>query len=341
MKKMLPPFKFWALQNFPFIEYDFDALTNYEIMCKIVEYINKVALKTNEIGEEMQNIIDWFNDLDVQDEIDNKLDEMVEDGTLAEIINEEIFNELNTIVQADTLTLNDECKIYFPYRGNNAGDATIIQNAGKTILIDIGVNANALIQWLVAKNITKLDYVIISHYHYDHVGQDNAAGFVALLNSESIDTSECIFYLPHKGIDWTQVTSDDKTATMANESAIKNAIIAKGLTYVEPDNLQLLVLSPICHLKFMNIGSSYYNNYYGLESNQYNNFSMVVELKHNNRYSLFTGDITTPAENNISNIINQPDVLKAPHHDLEPDSSALFLRKLTTKVMMVFEWIEM
>ena len=30
--KKLPPFKFFMLQNFPFIEYDFDALTNYELM---------------------------------------------------------------------------------------------------------------------------------------------------------------------------------------------------------------------------------------------------------------------------------------------------------------------
>ena len=36
----LPPFKWYVLQNFPFIEADFDAITNYQLLCKIVEYLN-------------------------------------------------------------------------------------------------------------------------------------------------------------------------------------------------------------------------------------------------------------------------------------------------------------
>ena len=32
----LPPFKGWVLENFPFIGADFDAMTNYQMMCKIV-----------------------------------------------------------------------------------------------------------------------------------------------------------------------------------------------------------------------------------------------------------------------------------------------------------------
>lgn len=338
MNKPLPPFKWFALQNFPFIEYDFDAITNYELMCKIVEYVKEIALKTNTLGAEVENLINWFNNLDVQDEVDNKLDEMAEDGTLAEIINEEIFNELNSIVQSDTLTLNDECKIYFPYRGENTGDCSIIQNSNKTIIIDVGVNGNALISWLVAKQITKIDYIIISHYHNDHVGGENASGLIDLLDSSAIDTSDCVFYLPHKGIDWSQIIAAEKAGIMANESAIKNAITSKGLTYIEPDNLDELVLNSICKLKFMNIGSTYYVGYYGLTHNEYNNFSMVVELQHNNRFALFTGDIVEQAQSNMASIINQPDVLKAPHHDLEPQSSAPFLKKMTCKVMMFFEW---
>lgn len=44
----LSPFKLWTLQNFPFIAEDFDALTNYELMCKIVEKINEIINLTNE-----------------------------------------------------------------------------------------------------------------------------------------------------------------------------------------------------------------------------------------------------------------------------------------------------
>ena len=98
----LPPFKWYVLQNFPFIEADFDAITNYQLLCKIVEYLNLNITKTNELGTQVEALTNWFNNLDVQDEIDNKLDEMTEDGTLAEIINEQIFSDLNTQVQTNT-----------------------------------------------------------------------------------------------------------------------------------------------------------------------------------------------------------------------------------------------
>lgn len=80
--KKLTPFKMCVLQNFPFIEADFDALTNYELMCKIVEYLNKV----NENVNILSNIVEKISQLDIQEEVNKKLDEMVEDGTLEQII---------------------------------------------------------------------------------------------------------------------------------------------------------------------------------------------------------------------------------------------------------------
>lgn len=107
MYKKLPPFKWFVLQNFPFIEEDFDAITNYQLLCKIVEYLNLNIDRTNELGEQVEALTNWFNDLDVQDEIDNKLDEMAEGGQLAEIINQQIFTELNNQVQANADDISD------------------------------------------------------------------------------------------------------------------------------------------------------------------------------------------------------------------------------------------
>ena len=81
----LTPFKFFCLTNFPFIEEDFDALTSYGLLCKIVEYLNNVIDTTNAIGtktEELTNafnelkdyVDNYFTNLDVQEEINNKLD---------------------------------------------------------------------------------------------------------------------------------------------------------------------------------------------------------------------------------------------------------------------------
>ena len=93
----LPLFCRCVIQNFPFIEEDFDALTNYELICKVVEYLNKVIASQNEVidvannlSESFQQLHDYvanyFDNLDVQEEINNKLDAMVEAGTLQEII---------------------------------------------------------------------------------------------------------------------------------------------------------------------------------------------------------------------------------------------------------------
>ena len=99
----LTPFKMQVLQSFPFIDEDFDALTNYELLCKVVDYLNKTISNVDLLNEKVEEFETYFDNLDVQEEINNKLDEMAEDGTLADIINQEIFGELNDAIN----TIND------------------------------------------------------------------------------------------------------------------------------------------------------------------------------------------------------------------------------------------
>lgn len=93
----IPKFRRCVIQNFPFIEEDFDALTDYGLICKIVEYLNKVIDSQNEVVEETDGLIesfaqlksyvdDYFDNLDVQEEINTKLEEMAESGELENII---------------------------------------------------------------------------------------------------------------------------------------------------------------------------------------------------------------------------------------------------------------
>ena len=95
--KILTPFKMQVLTNFPYIEADFDALTNYQLLCKVVEYLNNVIAESNEVTEqvlslynayvELQTYVNnYFDSLDVQEAIDEKIDELVEDGTISNII---------------------------------------------------------------------------------------------------------------------------------------------------------------------------------------------------------------------------------------------------------------
>lgn len=132
----LTPFKLCVLQNFPFIEADFDAVTNYQLLCKVVEYLNNVIDNNNKqnsnITQLEQNFItlynyvkDYFDNLDVQDEINKKLDEMLKNGDFTDIFNNDIFtNYIGVIVPSGDidnfldLYTNKEVKLIFTNRRN-------------------------------------------------------------------------------------------------------------------------------------------------------------------------------------------------------------------------------
>ena len=111
--KNLTPFKWFVLENFPFIEADFDALTEWQLFCKLGKEMNKIINSTNTLGEQTETLTtafnnlqeyvnQYFSDLNIQNEINNKLNEMAQDGTLAQIINQEIFTDLNNQVIENT-----------------------------------------------------------------------------------------------------------------------------------------------------------------------------------------------------------------------------------------------
>lgn len=54
--KELSYFKRWTLENYPFIEADFDAITDYQLYCKIVEYLNKVIYNEKLTEQAMEEL---------------------------------------------------------------------------------------------------------------------------------------------------------------------------------------------------------------------------------------------------------------------------------------------
>ena len=159
----LPPFKFFALQNFPFIEEDFDTLKNYELMCKIVEYIKKNIVPTvDEHTEQIDNLLNWFDNLDVQEEIDTKLDEMAESGELADIIAQYLqlagvlaFDTLDDLVNAENIVNGSICRTLGTESLNDGYGAFYkIRELINTDVVD-GVNLVAIANYnnLVAEKI--------------------------------------------------------------------------------------------------------------------------------------------------------------------------------------------
>lgn len=165
------PFKNWVCNNFPFIEETFDGITNYQLMSKIVGYLNLIKGKTNELGEQVDTLQDWFDNLDVQDEVDNKLDEMAKSGELEEMITAYLqingvlaFNTLSDLVSATNIidgsicrtlgkiTYNDGYGSFYKIRTITSGDTVDGEN-----IVALNISNTLIAEKILDANIIELD----------------------------------------------------------------------------------------------------------------------------------------------------------------------------------------
>lgn len=89
------PFRYFVQMALPAVYGD--ELSYYELLSKVVDQLNRLITSNNQLNEDMQALYDfvkqlrewvdhYFDNLDVQYEINKKLDMMVADGTFAEIV---------------------------------------------------------------------------------------------------------------------------------------------------------------------------------------------------------------------------------------------------------------
>ena len=348
--KRLCPFKWYVIQNFPFIEADFDAITNYQLYCKVVEYLNKVIDDMNTLGQQTENITNamtelqnyvnnYFDNLDVQDEINNKLDEMVESGQFEEIL--------------ENALIKKNIEIIFPYLPHGTTDAekvrsgncTILKSTDKNAIIDLGFDESGekLINSLLTNRIFKIDYIIISHYHNDHIGGQSATALQALLNESAIDTSECVFILPPDLNENKFIGSTEYTNLLNKETIVKNMIENADLTYQTATENQEISLDDDNKIKILNTiyPDSYYNNTISddgttdTEVTIYNNFSLVCEIYNANITGLIAGDIEPLAEEYLLEKLSNYDFTLIEHHSANRTVNENYFKKVTPKTCAI------
>lgn len=108
----LRPFRFWCQKVLPLV-YD-DSLSYYELLCKVIDYLNKTIENVNKLTQNFdelqrmfnklkQYVDDYFKNLDVQEEINKKLDEMAKNGELNYILNNLLLGNSTEIISGNSL----------------------------------------------------------------------------------------------------------------------------------------------------------------------------------------------------------------------------------------------
>lgn len=87
--KNLPPFKRFCMTIGQLPTSYVESMSYAECIVWLCKYLKETVVPAvNENAEAVNELINWFNNLDVQEEINNKLDEMAESGELEEIISD-------------------------------------------------------------------------------------------------------------------------------------------------------------------------------------------------------------------------------------------------------------
>lgn len=308
-----------------------DSLDYYETLLWLIKYLEETIIPTvNNNGEavaelqrlyiELKNFVDnYFSNLDVQEEINNKLDDMAESGELA------------TIVTAYIEKTNFNTKYIFPKFWENArsGDIELIKHNDINILIDCYRSAD----WLNVKAMlddneaTHIDYFILTHYHGDHEGN-----FENLVNNGYID-SETVLFLPPELITFG---IDSKI------SQYKAFCLEHDLTYNTPYELQTVELDDYFKFTFTNcdvatIEATYTGSYKNL-----NSASTVVLFEDRNIKALFTADAQLKTLQYLYDTkfaLTKLDLYKVEHHAINTDTYVQYINAINPTYSVITDGI--
>ena len=214
-----------------------------------------------------------------------------------------LFNQNNNQNQNDYInTNNDLLKVHYLDVGQ--GDSIFVELPNnETMLIDAAESYQSenIINYLKNLNYQKIDYVIGTHPHTDHIG-----GLKDIINTFEIGK----IYMP-------KVVSTTKTyesLLMAiKDKNLKINTAKAGTSIIDTDALKINILAP---------NNSTYT--------ELNNYSAVTKITYGTTKFLFMGDAEKLSENEIKENVTA-DVIKIGHHGSNTSSSIDFIKKVNAK----------
>lgn len=199
-------------------------------------------------------------------------------------------------------TNNDLLKIHYLDVGQ--GDSIFIELPNnETMLIDAAESNQSenIINYIKNLNYQKIDYVIGTHPHTDHIG-----GLKDIINTFEIGK----IYMP-KAVSTTK-TYENLLQTIKDKNLKINTAKA-GISIIDTDTLKINILAPN-------------NDTY----TELNNYSVVTKITYGTTKFLFMGDAEKLSENEIKEDVSA-DVIKIGHHGSSTSSGLNFIKKVNAK----------
>ena len=303
--------------------YDFNDFTLNELICKLAQKMDEVITQSNESF----TYLDWLKGQGLSDEVIGTLQAWKDDGTLDNIINGTIFNELNSKVDTFQEKVNNELETKkleidniinglnrcseLHYINNFADESSVLFKCmnGETILIDCGetFSSGGIYNRLKALGVTKINHFIITHFHSDHVG-----GYNMIFDNFKVDN---VYYKPitwtlsAKEIGWNTKSLYDGFVARIKQLGIKYYSLTEDTIIYINDNEKIKLMNTVAYPYSDKSSNTEYNVY------DYNYESLMCLYTNGNTKVLLQSDCPSQvAYNNYGNTIKNVDHLQISHH---------------------------
>ena len=211
--------------------------------------------------------------------------------------NTNTFIDINSNNKSNYISTENDLKVYFIDVGQ--ADSILVANKQEYMLIDAGNNddGNDVVDFLREKGIDRIDYLIGTHPHEDHIG-----GLDTVINNFEINN----IYMPK--IETTTKTFKDVLNAISNKK-LKVTAPKKGDKFTVGEANAEVMTDSILNKDNLNLSS------------------IVIRLEFENNSFLFMGDAETENEKTIT--WPKTDVLKVGHHGSNTSTSQKFLNEVS------------
>lgn len=205
---------------------------------------------------------------------------------------------------------------------DKAGDSTILTSPdGLVMLIDSGETdcGPQVVECLRAMGVTKIDIVLVSHPHVDHLG-----GLPAVLDAFPVGLVY-MSRLEYPSGPYGRLLSSIRSHGTRLE------YLEEGSSFSFGKDVEAKVYNPPREIK-------YYEGYPENSTAFVNDKSLVVRFSYGESSMLFIGDLYTPGELDLMEkypMDLRSDVIKVGHHGNETSSSKSFIRTVAPRIAVI------